>query len=113
MNARLVVAPLKIARGVQNKVLEAMAAGRPIVATPAANAGIDALDGREILLAEAAGDFAAAALRVLDDARLSAALGAAARARALADFTWERQFQRLDSLVSALVGAGATASAGS
>ncbi|HCY01758.1 MAG TPA: glycosyl transferase family 1, partial [Erythrobacter sp.] len=44
-SADLVVAPLLIARGVQNKVLEAMAMARPVVLTPGAATGIEARDG--------------------------------------------------------------------
>ena len=50
--AVVVVAPLRIARGVQNKVLEAMAMARPVVASPGAFEGIDAEPGRDLLVAD-------------------------------------------------------------
>jgi len=65
--AAAVVAPLRIARGVQNKVLEAMAMARPIVATPNAVQGIEGVTGRELTVAETAGEFAAAVGRALVD----------------------------------------------
>jgi sugar transferase (PEP-CTERM/EpsH1 system associated) len=56
--ANAAVAPLRLARGIQNKVLEAMAMERVVVATPAAVRGIDATPPGDVLLAEGASDFA-------------------------------------------------------
>ncbi len=53
--AELVAAPLRLARGIQNKVLEAMAMAKPVVASPAAFEGIDALPGRDLLVADERG----------------------------------------------------------
>ena len=61
--ARVVVAPLRIARGVQNKVLEAMAMGAPTVATEQASRALAVSSGREILVASSATDFADAVVR--------------------------------------------------
>lgn len=105
-SAKAVVAPLMIARGVQNKVLEAMAAGRPIVATSAANIGIEAAPGSEILIANEAVGFAAAVIGLLERPQEAAALGAAARTRAIRDFGWDAQLARLDSLVDRLLAPG-------
>ena len=65
-HARVAVAPLQIGRGIQNKVLEAMAMGVPVVATPQAREGLDACTDDEILTAASPADFAAAIGRVLD-----------------------------------------------
>ena len=62
-HATAAVAPMRIARGIQNKVLEAMAMARPVVVTPDALEGIAAEPGREVLLAEGAEAFAARCLR--------------------------------------------------
>jgi hypothetical protein len=59
-HAKVVVAPLQIARGVQNKVLEAMAMAKPVVASPQAVAGIDVQAGQEILVAGDPRSFAGA-----------------------------------------------------
>lgn len=56
--SRVIVAPLKIARGMPNKVLEAMAAGRPVVATTVAAEGLNARPGEHLLVAEDADQFA-------------------------------------------------------
>jgi sugar transferase (PEP-CTERM/EpsH1 system associated) len=64
-SATACVVPLRIARGVQNKVLEAMAAGKAIVATPEAVAGLRVRDGRELLLARTPEEFADATLSLI------------------------------------------------
>jgi sugar transferase (PEP-CTERM/EpsH1 system associated) len=77
--ADVIVVPLTIARGIPNKVLEAMAMGRPTVASPAALAGLQVQSGHHLLAAQSAGEFAAAVNRLLADQVLAARLGAAAR----------------------------------
>ncbi|HSZ53579.1 MAG TPA: TIGR03087 family PEP-CTERM/XrtA system glycosyltransferase, partial [Caulobacteraceae bacterium] len=64
--ARVVVAPLRFARGIQNKVLEGLAAARPVVATTAALEGLDVVPGREALAADEPAAFADAVLQVLE-----------------------------------------------
>jgi sugar transferase (PEP-CTERM/EpsH1 system associated) len=64
-SATACVVPLRIARGVQNKVLEAMAAGKAIVATPEAVAGLRVRDGKELLLARTPEEFADATLSLI------------------------------------------------
>jgi polysaccharide biosynthesis protein PslH len=56
--ARVVVAPLRIARGVQNKVLEALAMRVPVVATVEASRGLAVIGGRDLWVANSAEDFA-------------------------------------------------------
>ena len=53
-HAAVAVAPLRIARGIQNKVLEAMAMARPVVASPEAFEGVRATAGRDLLVADGA-----------------------------------------------------------
>ncbi|GAB4178175.1 MAG: TIGR03087 family PEP-CTERM/XrtA system glycosyltransferase [Rhodocyclaceae bacterium] len=97
-HARAVVAPLRLARGIQNKVLEAMAMARPVVASTTCAAPLSAVPGREIEVARSAEEFAARTLAVLEPGR-AAMLGAAARARVLADYDWEAHLARFDRLV--------------
>ena len=61
------------------KVIEALAAGKAVVATPLALEGIDAEPGREVLAAEADGEFAAATLRLMKDPALRQAIAAGGR----------------------------------
>jgi glycosyltransferase involved in cell wall biosynthesis len=96
--ATLCVAPLRIARGIQNKVLEAMAMGRAVVATPQAHEGIEAEPDREIVLAEDAQAFARAVLGLLRERDRAAAIGAAARARVEARYRWDDTLQVLDEV---------------
>ncbi len=96
--ADVVVAPLDLARGIQNKVLEAMAMGRPVVASPAAFEGIAAEPGRELIVADAGGE-ADAVVALLAAPDRAAAIGAAARARLVADYAWARQLAPLAALV--------------
>lgn len=96
--AAVVVAPLDIARGVQNKVLEAMAMARPVVASPAAFEGIDAVPGEHLLVAHGY-DMANAVLHLLTHFEEGEAIGQAARARVIARYDWEAQLRALDSLI--------------
>ncbi|MDO9635965.1 MAG: glycosyltransferase, partial [Thiobacillus sp.] len=93
-HAACAVAPLRIARGVQNKVLEAMAMARPVVASAQAAEGIRAEAGRDYLLAQGEADFARAVVSCLQ-ARASAAL---ARDCILANYDWGRNLAAIDSL---------------
>ena len=99
-HAALVVAPLRIAQGVPNKVLEAMAMAKPVVATPAAIGGLRLEAGRDLLVAATPAAFAEAVARLLEP-RSAADLGARARARVIADYSWERSFRVLDRLTAA------------
>nr|WP_294528465.1 TIGR03087 family PEP-CTERM/XrtA system glycosyltransferase [uncultured Rhodopila sp.] len=96
-NASAAVAPMRIARGVQNKVLEAMAMARPTVVTSDALSGIRAAPGREVLLADTAEDFAAACLVAAGPE--GEAIGDAARRRVLQDHTWPECLRGFDALL--------------
>jgi sugar transferase (PEP-CTERM/EpsH1 system associated) len=95
-HSKCVVAPLKLARGVQNKILEALAMAKPVVATPQAAEGISAQPGKEILLASDEREFAlmvfAAASGTYPD------IGTNGRKRIEEDYRWERSLALLDDL---------------
>ena len=95
--ASVVVAPLKLARGVQNKVLEAMAMARPVVASAAAAEGID--HGGTIRVGEDAEGIAREVTALLDDRAAGTALGQAARARVIARYGWSARLAPLDALM--------------
>lgn len=95
--ADVVVAPLRIARGIQNKVLEGMAMARPVVTTPGALEGINAQSGRDLLTGSTAGEIAAAVVRVLDGG--AGGLGEAARAFVLTNHEWSANLRALDVMV--------------
>ncbi len=98
-HAQVAVAPLQIGRGIQNKVLEAMAMGVPVVATPQAREGIDACTDGELLTATTPADFAAAVESVL--AGDAGPIGARARARVVHDYGWDASLAGLDRLLNA------------
>lgn len=97
--ADVVVAPLKLARGIQNKVLEAMAMARPVVASPAAAEGIDAANGKEFLVAADARQEAEAILSLLGDAEKAKRIGTAARARMVARYSWAARLSALPEIM--------------
>src|SRR3546814_7590594 len=73
--ADAVVAPLLLARGVQNKLLEAMAMARPVVASAAAATGIDAEPGEHLLVADGTDKMADAVCALFDDRPGAVAMG--------------------------------------
>lgn len=103
VHATACVAPLRIARGLQNKVLEAMACARPVIVSPGALEGIDALPGRDLLLAEDAAAMAEACLAMALDPSRAAVLGATARALVVDRYSWSAKQAQLDALLGRLL----------
>lgn len=98
-HAALAVAPLRIARGIQNKVLEAMAMGKPVVATSQAFEGIDAVPGLDLLVADDAAGMLRATLALLRDEATRRHVGARARGCIVQKFAWRRQLGLLDHIL--------------
>jgi sugar transferase (PEP-CTERM/EpsH1 system associated) len=94
--ADVCVAPLHLARGIQNKVLEAMAMARPVVASPAAAEGIDH-DGA-LRVADGAAAMAEAVVALLEDRDQASALGLAARRRVIDRYDWDARLASLGAL---------------
>ncbi len=99
----LMVAPLAIARGTQNKILEAMAMGVPVVTSNAAAGGVDAVAEQHFLVADDPQATAAAVLRIVENPAERARLAAAGRARMLSHHAWPRSMSRLDALIERCV----------
>jgi glycosyltransferase involved in cell wall biosynthesis len=99
-HAAVAVAPLRLARGVQNKVLEAMAMSRPVVASEAAATGLAVRPGEDLVVAESAPDFASSVLEFLKDPPSGDARGLCARRRVLASYSWESNLGPLERLLS-------------
>lgn len=93
------VVPLQIARGTQNKILEAMAMGVPVVTTSMAAAGVDAIPGKHFLCGEVDQEFAEMTLRVLENQEDRRTLAAEARERMLDRHDWGRSMDRLDRIL--------------
>jgi polysaccharide biosynthesis protein PslH len=105
--ADVVVAPLRIARGIQNKVLEAMAMAKPVVVSPAAAEGIDAQDGKHFRIA--ADVFAEARMvsELLSDVTAAKNLGKNARQHVSANYAWESQLAALQEMMEPRAGLAA------
>lgn len=97
--ASVAVTPLAIARGVQNKVLEAMAMARPVVASPGAFRGIEAVPGRDLVVAEGAEAQTAAIIALIGDPQRAAAMGKAARRRMVDGYSWDAQLAPLAGMM--------------
>jgi hypothetical protein len=92
--------PLRIARGIQNKVLEAMAMARPVSLPPPPSRGIDAKAGREIMVADTHGEQVGSILSLLANPKSAMAMGAAARRRMVARYRWDAVLEPLTRLLA-------------
>ena len=97
--ADIVAAPLTIARGIQNKVLEAMAMARPVLVSPEAATGIEAEDGKHFAVAEGDRMMIGRALALIDDPDKARAMGAAAREFVLNEQSWPAMLAGLPQLL--------------
>ena len=100
--ADVMVVPMRMGGGVRFKVLEAMAAGVPVVSTPLGLQGVAADHERHVLVARTAEEFASATVRVLRDRELAKRLAAAARRLVVDGYDWARITPRYLALLSRL-----------
>jgi polysaccharide biosynthesis protein PslH len=98
--AALTVAPLEIARGTQNKILESMAMGVPVVCSRQAVGGVDAVPGEHLLAYDTREQFIEAILAILQSTDRRAQLATAGRARVLSHHSWPASMQRVDALIA-------------
>ncbi len=101
--AAVFVAPLRFAAGIQNKVLEAMAAGRPVITTPMVNEGLGAEPGEDLLLAESPASIAASLVELLPDAEARSRIGAAGRRFVSRTFSWDHAGRRMSEIEESLI----------
>jgi glycosyltransferase involved in cell wall biosynthesis len=104
--AAVAVDPLRVGAGLQNKVLEGMSMGVPMVVTAVANEGIGAEPGRHLLVADRADDFARQVVRLLRDPEMRTRIGAAARRFVIDEWSWEKHFADLERELMALAAGG-------
>jgi glycosyltransferase involved in cell wall biosynthesis len=100
--AAVVVAPLSAGGGMRVKVLEALAAGKPLVASPLALEGLDVRSGEHVLAADGDEPFAEAILSLLDDPERRCALARSARAWAEANLRWDLAADEYERLYDSL-----------
>lgn len=93
------VAPLNIARGTQNKILEAMAAGVPTVVSRIAAGGVDAIPGEHLLVADTPEEYAQALQRIMDAPAERNRLALAGRERMLSHHAWASSMTRMDRII--------------
>lgn len=98
--ADLALVPLEIARGVQNKVLEAMAMALPVVLTPAAACGIGGSDGQHFAVAESDSELADRATALLSHPRQGWALGLEARRFLIDELSWQATLAPLAAMLA-------------
>lgn len=104
--ASVVVAPLRLGGGMRVKVLEALAAGKAVVASPRALEGIAAAPGEHLLVAESDDEFATAVAALVRDPARRASLGEAAHGWARENLSWDRSATLLERLYDSLIRAG-------
>ncbi len=101
--AALTVAPLEIARGTQNKILESMAMGVPVVCSRQASGGVDAIPGEHLLAYDSPAELIDSALELLVSPETRDRLARAGRARVLTNHSWLSSMQRLDALIASQI----------
>jgi glycosyltransferase involved in cell wall biosynthesis len=101
--ATVVVVPMRAGTGLQNKVLEAMAVGTPVVATPSVAAALEARPSEHLLVADDADALAAATVALLRDPARARTLAAAARALVARRYRWEDSARGVEAAWEAVV----------
>ena len=100
-HAAVVVAPLRVARGIQNKILEAMAMARPVVASRSCVDAIDALNGEELISASEDHDFVREIHALLKTPARAAAIGQSGRQRVVKSYSWAAHLGGIDRYLDA------------
>jgi glycosyltransferase involved in cell wall biosynthesis len=101
--AAVVAVPLRLGGGMRVKVLEALAAGKAVVASPLAVEGLDVANEEQVVLAETDQQFCEAIGELLRNPVRRAALAARARAWACANLTWEKSIAAYEQLYDSLI----------
>lgn len=97
--ADICVTPLRLARGVQNKVLEAMAMAKPVVTTSAAVQGIENFPNADVWVSDDPAHFAALIVELLNDTTMRVRLGQKNREWVMENYQWSQHMQKLEELI--------------
>lgn len=103
--ATAAVAPITYGAGIQNKVLEAMACATPVVSTPQAVSALEAMPGRDLLVAQEPLEFAGAVLRLLSDSQRQQEIGLAGRRYVETHHQWGNVATRLEGVYNEVISA--------
>jgi glycosyltransferase involved in cell wall biosynthesis len=102
--ATVAVVPLVYGAGIQNKILEAMACGTPVISTSKTLSSIDAIPGKELLVADGANEFANKILEILDDRNLQTKISSAGERYVQRHHDWRAVAYRLSDCYVELLG---------
>jgi len=102
--AAVCVVPLRIAKGVQNKVLEAMAMGVPVISTTSANEGIHAMNRRDLIVADDPQEFAEQVIHILENQDQATTLARNARRFVEEKFWWKDNLKQIDLAIHSAMG---------
>jgi glycosyltransferase involved in cell wall biosynthesis len=103
--SKVFVNPVRIGGGFRGKILEAMSMQLPIVTTSLGAEGVDAENGRDMIIADDPADFSSAVIRLLQDDDMCERLGMRARELAVERFSWGKGVQELEQVLMEVVGA--------
>jgi len=101
--AQVFVCPMRLGAGIKNKILQAWAMGKAVVATPEALGGLEYEDQRNVFVARDPQSFAEAVIALLRDPQRAAALGAEARATIERLYTWKAKALEFENLMERVV----------
>ncbi len=102
-NAKVSVAPMRVARGVQNKVLEAMAMATPVVATREAAVGIVAEVQSALKVIDRPSDMASVIASLITDETARKRVGILGREAVATHYDWDNQLKRFDDLAMPII----------
>jgi polysaccharide biosynthesis protein PslH len=100
VNSAVFVAPMRIARGVQNKILEAMAMGVPVVTTPLGFEGISAAPGKDLFVEDLPERFAQRVIELMLDRRLRKAVSESSRTAVESHYDWPQNLEKLEHILA-------------
>jgi glycosyltransferase involved in cell wall biosynthesis len=100
--ARVFIHPHKGGSGIQNKLIEAMACGCPVVTTQTGIQGFPAVDGRDVLLCETSSDFAGKTIDLLENDELAKKISLNCRQLIVDNLSWQAVYESLDNIISEL-----------
>ena len=103
--ATLVISPLRLGAGIKNKILEAMAMTKSIVATPLSCEGIGLVEGAHVLFGTSSAELAAAAIRLVNNSELRVTMGIANRQLIERSYTWQHVAERYEALYAGIIAA--------